>query len=217
MPIFLWFSYASAQFEGATAKWLKSFKHSFPKAGWEEFCIALLAHFGRNQHATLLQRMFHICQITIVDAYVEEFSQLMDQLSAYGRHPDPLYYVTRFMDGLKPAVRLMVAIQLPENLEIAYQLALLHEELGDGSTPFNIDLAPRRYAAPISPAAPVRVLVERAPAPLPRQAVDDKWVALHTYRRAKGLCYTCGERGGKEHKFHGSVQLHIVQELVDLL
>jgi hypothetical protein len=74
MPIFLWFLYASAQFEGATAKWLKSFKHSSLKAGWEEFCITLLAHFGRNQHATLLQRMFHICQITIVDAYVEEFS-----------------------------------------------------------------------------------------------------------------------------------------------
>lgn len=131
----LWISYASAQFEGAAAKWLESFQQGSPKVEWEEFCIALLARFGRNQHATLLRRMFHICQTATVEAYVEEFSQLMDQLTAYGRHPDPLYYVTRFMDGLRPAVRLLVAIQMPENLDKAYQLALLHEELGDGSTP----------------------------------------------------------------------------------
>jgi hypothetical protein len=44
----LWIPYASAQFEGATAKCLESFKQSSPKAGWEELCIAFLARFGRN-------------------------------------------------------------------------------------------------------------------------------------------------------------------------
>lgn len=134
-PVSLWIPYSSAQFEGAAAKWLESFRHLSPKAGWEEFCLSLQARFGRNQHASLLRKMFHICQTSTGGIYVEEFSQLMDQLSAYGHHPDPLYYVTRFIDGLKPAVRLMVAIPLPGDLDAAYQLALLHEELGDGSTP----------------------------------------------------------------------------------
>jgi hypothetical protein len=93
--------------------------------------------------------MFHISQVTTVAMYVEEFSVLMDQLSAYGHHPDPLYYVTRFMDGLKPMVRLMVAIQMPEDLDKAYQLALLHEELGDGCMPLNSSVHDRRPHVPV--------------------------------------------------------------------
>ena len=77
-PPSLWVSYASAQFEGAAAKWLEAFRQKFPKAIWDDFCIALQARFGRNQHATLLRKMFHICQNSSVEAYVEEFSQLMD-------------------------------------------------------------------------------------------------------------------------------------------
>ena len=46
---------------------------------------------------------------------------------------------------------------------------------------------------------------------------DDKWIALRNFRRAKGLCYTCGERWAKEHRCQGTVQLHIVQEMVELL
>jgi hypothetical protein len=74
----LWIPYASAQFEGAVAKCLESFKQSSLKAGCEEFCIAFLARFGRNQHAALLWQMFHINQITKFEVYVNEFVQLMD-------------------------------------------------------------------------------------------------------------------------------------------
>uniref|UniRef100_A0ACD5VUE0 Uncharacterized protein n=1 Tax=Avena sativa TaxID=4498 RepID=A0ACD5VUE0_AVESA len=221
----LWIPYASAQFDGVATKWLESFRSSSPNADWEEFCLALLARFGRNQHATLLRRMFHIYQLTTVEAYVEEFSQLMDQLPAYGKHPDPLYYITRFMNGLKPTVRLMVAILLPEDLDEAYQLALLHEELGDGSTPINQQFqntvrrpyvpVAQQQNLPIPQAAPK---LDRAPMqPIRPAAVEDKWSAFRNYRRAKGLCFICGERWGKEHKCQGTVQLHFVQEMVELL
>jgi hypothetical protein len=100
-PNSLWITYASAHFEGAALKWLGAHRHACPETRWEDFCIALQARFGRNQHAYLLRQMFHISQVKTVAMYVEEFSVLMDQLSAYGHHPDPLYYVTRFMDGLK--------------------------------------------------------------------------------------------------------------------
>ena len=39
------------------------------------------------------------------------------------------------MDGLKPSVGLAVGIQQPVDLDNAYQLAMLHEELGSGSAP----------------------------------------------------------------------------------
>jgi hypothetical protein len=31
------------------------------------------------------------------------------------------------------------------------------------------------------------------------------------------LCFTCGERWGKEQECQGTVQLHVVQEMIDLL
>jgi hypothetical protein len=46
----------------------------------------------------------------------------------------PVHYITKFLDGLKPTVRVLVAIQQPATLDAAYTLALLYEELGDGMT-----------------------------------------------------------------------------------
>lgn len=44
---------------------------------------------------------------------------------------------------------------------------------------------------------------------------DDKLATLKAYRRAKGLCYVCGERWGREHKCNATVQLHVVQEMLE--
>jgi hypothetical protein len=45
---------------------------------------------------------------------------------------------------------------------------------------------------------------------------DERVTALRAFRRAKGLCYKCGERWRKEHTCPASVQLHIVEELFEL-
>lgn len=46
--------------------------------------------------------------------------------------------------------------------------------------------------------------------------VDDKFAALRAYRRAKGLCHTCGERWSREHRCGPTVQLHVAEELLQL-
>jgi hypothetical protein len=58
-----------------------------------------------------------------MEDYVHQFAELIDQLAGYEDRPDPAHYVTRFIDGLKPAVRLLVVVQLPPDLEIAYTIA----------------------------------------------------------------------------------------------
>jgi hypothetical protein len=73
--------------------------------------------------------------MSTVKDYVRRFLQLMDQIAAYEVKPDPVHYTTKFLDGLKPVVRVLVAIQQPPDLDMAYSLALLYEELGEGSTP----------------------------------------------------------------------------------
>jgi hypothetical protein len=46
---------------------------------------------------------------------------------------------------------------------------------------------------------------------------EDKLTALRNYRRAKNLCFTCGEKFSRDHKCHSTVQLHVVQEMVEFL
>lgn len=41
-----------------------------------------------------------------------------------------------------------------------------------------------------------------------------KVAALRAFRRAKGLCFKCGERWGKDHTCPPTVQMHIVDELL---
>ena len=55
----------------------------------------------------------------------------MDQLSAYGAVSDPLYFTTRFLDGLRDEVRAVVIMQRPGDLDAACSLALLQEEVAD--------------------------------------------------------------------------------------
>jgi hypothetical protein len=38
---------------------------------------------------------------------------------------------------------------------------------------------------------------------------------LKAYRMAKGLCFICGEKWGKAHKCNTTVQLHVVQEMLE--
>lgn len=45
----------------------------------------------------------------------------------------------------------------------------------------------------------------------------DRLSALKSYRRSKGLCFVCGEKWGRDHKCASSIQLHVVQELLDVL
>lgn len=63
--------------------------------------------------------------------YMERSAELYDQLSACAQMPDSLYYTTRFIDGLRPWVRMSVALHKPQDLDTAYDLALPHEELSD--------------------------------------------------------------------------------------
>lgn len=45
----------------------------------------------------------------------------------------------------------------------------------------------------------------------------EKLVALRAYLQAKGLCHTCGERWSREHKCGPTIQLHVVEELWEML
>lgn len=155
------------------------------------------------------------------------FSDLVDQISAFESQPDPVHYTTRFLDGLQPGVRVLVAIQQPKDLDTAYTLALLYEELGDGGPPLNlVSSSPpvyrRQFSQPPPPPPPPakwvwKTVEEKRNLGNTAPTQENRWVALKAYRRSKGLCFTCGEKWGKDHQCKTSIQLHVVQEMVAML
>jgi hypothetical protein len=48
------------------------------------------------------------------------------------------------------------------------------------------------------------------------KSLEEKWAALKAYRRAKGHCIKCAEKWSREHKCAPSVQLHVLQEVLEL-
>lgn len=146
-------------------------------------------------------------------------------MSAYEHELESLHYTTRFVDGLKPAIRAVVAVQMPPDLDTAYTLALLQEEVAGELVPVKPGPAPwvppvtrRPQPLPLPPPhAPVRGPEDKRGAPPPKiMPAEDKWAALRAYRRARGLCYTCGERYSRDHQCKGTVWLHVLQEVLDL-
>jgi hypothetical protein len=152
---------------GDATTWLEAYLHQNPQPPWTKFVAAMITRFGRNQHQVLVRRMFHICQTSTVTDYVHRFAQLMDQIAAYELHPDHVHYTTRFLDGLRPAVWVLVAIQQPPNLDTAYSLALLYEELGDSAMPL-----PSGVSTPSNSRRFHHVSVPAAPPPPPA-----KWIS----------------------------------------
>lgn len=68
----------------------------------------------------------------------------MDQLAAYEPNPDMMHYTTRFIDGLKSVVHIIVAVQRPPDLDSAYCIASVQEEVGAGDTKINSSGSSRR-------------------------------------------------------------------------
>lgn len=178
----------------------------------------MVHRFGKNQHQSLIRKVYKLVQTGTVEEYVNQFSELIDQLAAYETQTDQLHYVTRFMEGLKPSVRLLVVVQLPQDLDTAYTIALVQEEVGDGFTTLNSSHYQQRQGAVQHNVVRVtedKRQVEPTRAPDQNRGHEDKLSALKNYRRAKGLCFTCGERWSREHKCGATVQLHVVQEMVE--
>jgi hypothetical protein len=113
--------------EGLTTRWLQSVERRLRTTGWNEFCALVHDRFSHDQHESLIRQLFHIRRGGSVAEYVEQFSELVDQLSSYESTPNLLYYAMRFVDGLHDDIKSMVVILRPSTLNPA----LVQEEALD--------------------------------------------------------------------------------------
>lgn len=230
----IWVDTAVVYFTGEAALWLQWTNAHLAAATWEEFVSSVCEKFSRREFEQLLRQFSRLRQTGTVAEYAAQFTVAMNNLIAHHSSWDPLYFVTKFVDGLRSDIRVVVMVQQPRNLESVVALAGLQEEAMEltkevarvegGRTPFS---RVPRTAMPLPPPPPVG----RPPGPVPGvrtddrrgaasaqvPSTDDKVQAMRAYRRARGLCYTCGEKWGRDHVCGPTVQLHVVEELLELL
>jgi hypothetical protein len=63
-----------------------------------------------------------------VAEYASQFNTAMNCLIAHHKSWDPLYFVTKFFDGLRYDIRVVVMVQQPKDLDSVVSLAQLQEE-----------------------------------------------------------------------------------------
>jgi hypothetical protein len=180
-----------------------------------------LERFGRDQHEQLIRQLFHICQTSTVALYIEQFSELIDQLSAYENKTDPMFYTLRFIDGLKDTIKSNVLLHRPSTLDTVGVLAQLQEEVME---PTRSDFRKPVYTRGPSPAQhPLPLPRPPAPAKFTSEAgngtrsTDDKLSSLKAYRRARGLCDKCAEKWFHGHCCAPTVQLQVLEEIWELM
>jgi len=132
---------------------------------------------------------------------------------------DHVFFVTRFLHGLKDEIRTAITLHRPKDVETASALALLQESELEQSKKF-----PSKHDNGYS----VKSLVKSGySSDKGKQKSDtkssedskpnDKLDLLKAYRRDKGLCFKCGEKWSKQHQCPQQVPLHIIEELLEVL
>lgn len=76
---------------GAAARWLPSVEKKLKSYSWFEFSKLVLDRFGRDQHELLVRQFLTITQIGTLSEYIDKYSELVDQLTAYETQSDPLH------------------------------------------------------------------------------------------------------------------------------
>lgn len=150
----------------------------------------------------LIRQFYTIQQIGSVLEYIEQFETIVNHLTSYCDSIHPYYFLTRFVEGLRPDIRAVVLVQRPPDLDTACSLALLQEEVAstyhDPARPaaYKPYVPPRQVPLPLPPPPPRLAL----PAPPPASGGDRhgqdtarvdsaKLKALREYRHARGLYF----------------------------
>lgn len=154
-----WVSMAILNFVGSPKIWLHSVRKKLDSSDWDSFCTLICTRFGRGRHQLLIRQFYTLKQTDTVGDYIERFETVMNNLIAYSDAVHPLYFLTRFIEGLRNDIRAVVMVQGPSDLDSACALALLQEEVADSlklvnSRQFDPGYRNRQYQQPAAPHRP---------------------------------------------------------------
>uniref|UniRef100_A0ACD5TFA2 Uncharacterized protein n=1 Tax=Avena sativa TaxID=4498 RepID=A0ACD5TFA2_AVESA len=227
-----WVSCAAMYFMDDALSWLQATEAHLHFPVWKDFAENICAQFGRTEFQHYLRLFNRLQQTGTVVEYTSKFNSLMHNLTAHHNSWDPSFFVTHYIDGLQRDIRAAVVLHRPIDLATAVDLAILQEEVLDSyrrdtrrmdfysgaraiprtAHPLPPPLGPRGNPPPVPKTEERRAMEVQRPQPQ-----EDKIAALRAYHRARGLCFICGERWGRDHRCGPTVQLHVVEELLAMI
>ncbi|XP_037424582.1 uncharacterized protein LOC119289334 [Triticum dicoccoides] len=213
----LWVDFATMHFIGNAALWLQTYEAMHNVDSWAELCVAVFAKLNKHKYSRLIDVFFALRQDGSVDDYAHVFEEHMHKILVYNQSYDEIFFVNRFIDGLKPEIRAPVKLQHLGTVDLAYtfaqtQEALLAEDISRMTKKFEHRNKNKSYIHQgLLGASPTDQKVED------KAKWSDKMDNLRAQRRARGECFKCGEKYGPGHKCPKTVQLHVMEEFISAL
>ncbi len=224
VPYNSWSSFATLHFIGNAALWLQTYEALHPVETWAELVVAVNGKFGRDKYQQHLEELENLKQCGSVDEYYVKFEELMHRVLVYNRSYDETFFVTKFVGGLKREVKIAIKLHKPRTVDLALSLAKTQEELlGElsASKAQQKVTVKERFKGGIKPAYVAKGILGAHPEENKKGEEKPKWEdryeSLKAARRASGECFKYGEKWRPGHKCPKSVQLHVLDELLEVL
>jgi hypothetical protein len=204
--------FTALNFQGSAATWLQTVERQGRITDWDRLCELVFNKYDRDQYQTQLRQLEMLQQTGSVTEYQAQFEKLAHGVLLYNPTYDDVFFVTRFLAGLKEEIRSAITLHRPRDVDTASALALLQEEelsmaksKGSGKVFFRGQERSGSADSNKFKAKPNRVDSE------------DKLGSLKQYRRKNGLCFKCGGKWSTTHTCPEHVPLHVIEELLDAL
>jgi hypothetical protein len=212
--------FAALNFSGVAETWLQTVESRGRITSWEALHQAICAHFDRDQYQLHMKHLDNLRQTSSVSDYYAKFEELAHSILLYNPTYDDTFLVVRFLNGLKEEIRAPIALHRPKDVDTASALALLQEEELEARRRHSSGRSEIKDFGKLN--SKVFSAGDKSKAATKREEVkaslvDDKWAALKSFRKANGVCFTCGEKWGKGHKCPTHVSINVIQEFMELL
>jgi hypothetical protein len=185
LPEGIWIIAATLHLQGNASKWWQAYKQNHTFKSWKHFCTTAEAEFGADDFRSAITELLELKQQSSLEEYTTKFQALQHDVSMHNPHYDDQFFAHKYVMGLKEELRGTVEAQMPTTVLRAFILAKVQQKVLDrNKAKYNRNPNQlRNYNATkpeVKPAAPRSLLWKD------RQ--------LRDYRRAKGLCFSCGEK-----------------------
>lgn len=220
MPHHNWASYATLHFHGLAKSWLQSHEVLHPIHSWSDLVIAVFDKFDKNKYEQQLDQLFKLKQLGTVTEYHTQFEDLMHKVLVHNKAYDETFMVNRFVSGLKSNIRIAIRLQTPRTIDAAVCLALVQEEELEYMQKRPYYKADHKENKSYARKQSTNDGILGATPDTDKKTeakLTDKYESLRAMRRAKGLCYKCGDKYSPGHKCAAQVSLHVLEELLETL
>lgn len=213
------------KFDGENPAWWKKVAEKYfvmyDVDTWEELVVSVKQKFGRDKSLRHLETLEHMVQVALVDEYHHKFEELMHRVLVYNKNYDEAFFVTKFVKGLKPEIQSAILLHKTRTVDSVLPLAQTQEDLLEEPKQTMVGRYKSEYKSVYKPAITSKGILGAAPehriVTEEKAKLEQKMDALKAIRKAKGLCFKCGEKYHRGHKCAPSPQLQLIEELLLLL